>query len=57
MTHLMISYYPKHPVAALDNPLDEEIFSNNQSGTTWCHFLLSCYLGKETNPHLTTTSF
>ncbi|KAK4827951.1 hypothetical protein QYF61_022566, partial [Mycteria americana] len=51
------------PVPMLDNPFSDEIFPNIQSKLPWAQVedLSSCpgtcYLGEETDTHLTTTSF
>ena len=47
----------------LNSPFGEEIFPNIQSKASLVHLEaissrpITCYLGEETNPHLTTTSF
>ncbi|KAK4810786.1 hypothetical protein QYF61_008758 [Mycteria americana] len=51
------------PVPMLDNPSSEEIFPNMQSKPPLAQLEaisshpITCYLGKETDPHLSTTSF
>ncbi|KAK4815496.1 hypothetical protein QYF61_003054 [Mycteria americana] len=52
-----------HPVPMLDNPFSEEIFPNIQSKPPLAQLEvlpscpMACYLGEETDPHLSTTSF
>ncbi|KAK4815185.1 LOW QUALITY PROTEIN: hypothetical protein QYF61_021045 [Mycteria americana] len=58
-----LNHFPGQPVPMLDNPLGEEKFPNIQSkpplaqleAISYCP--ITCYLGEETNPHLSTTSF
>ncbi|KAK4818247.1 hypothetical protein QYF61_009422, partial [Mycteria americana] len=51
------------PVPMLDNPLGEEKFPNIQSKPPLAQLEaisscpITCYLGEETDPHLSTTSF
>ncbi|KAK4822886.1 hypothetical protein QYF61_021105 [Mycteria americana] len=51
------------PVPMLDNPFSEEIFPNIQSKPPLAQLEaisscpITCYLGEDTDPHLTTTSF
>ena len=55
--------FPGQPVPGLGNPFGEEIFPNTQSkpplaqlGAIASH-PITCFLGKETNTHLATTTF
>ncbi|KAK4806152.1 hypothetical protein QYF61_001075 [Mycteria americana] len=56
-------YLGTGPVPMLDNPFGEEIFSNIQSKPPLAQLEaissrpITCYLGEETDPHLSTTSF
>ncbi|KAK4830945.1 hypothetical protein QYF61_014404 [Mycteria americana] len=58
-----LNHFTGKPVPMLDNPFSEEKFPNIQSkpplvqleAITSCP--ISCYLGEETDPHLSTTSF
>ncbi|KAK4825857.1 hypothetical protein QYF61_003131 [Mycteria americana] len=58
-----LNHFPGQPVPMLDNPFSEEKFPNIQSkpplaqleDTSSCP--ITCYLGEETNPHVSTTSF
>ncbi|KAK4830637.1 hypothetical protein QYF61_012480 [Mycteria americana] len=58
-----LNHFPGQPVPMLDNPLGEEKFPNIQSkppleqleAISSCP--IACYLGEETDPHLSTTSF
>ncbi|KAK4827485.1 hypothetical protein QYF61_018785 [Mycteria americana] len=58
-----LNHFPGQPVPMLDNPLGEEKFPNIQSkppppqleAISSCP--MACYLGEETDPHLSTTSF
>ncbi|KAK4825514.1 hypothetical protein QYF61_000027, partial [Mycteria americana] len=55
--------FPGQPVPMLDNPFSEEKFPNIQSKPPLAQLEaisscpITCYLGEETNPHLSTTSF
>ncbi|KAK4827693.1 LOW QUALITY PROTEIN: hypothetical protein QYF61_020827 [Mycteria americana] len=59
INHLLIF----HPVPMLDHPFSKEIFPNIQPKPLLMQLEaissrpITCYLGKETNTHLTTTSF
>ncbi|KAK4817737.1 hypothetical protein QYF61_026537 [Mycteria americana] len=58
-----LNHFSGQPVPMLDNPFSEEKFPNIQSkpplvqleATSSCP--ITCYLGEETDPHLSTTSF
>ncbi|KAK4831631.1 hypothetical protein QYF61_018571 [Mycteria americana] len=58
-----LNHFPGQPVPMLDNPFSEVKFPNTQSkpplaqleAISSCPII--CYLGKETDPHLSTTSF
>ncbi|KAK4819032.1 hypothetical protein QYF61_024397 [Mycteria americana] len=58
-----LNHFPGQPVPVLDNPFSEEKFPNTQSkpppaqleAISSCP--IACYLGEETDPHLSTTSF
>ncbi|KAK4825372.1 hypothetical protein QYF61_027125 [Mycteria americana] len=58
-----LNHFPGQPVPMLDNPFSEEKFPNIQSkppleqleAISSCP--ITCYLGEETDPHLSTTSF
>ncbi|KAK4832004.1 hypothetical protein QYF61_020442 [Mycteria americana] len=58
-----LNHFPGQPVPMLDNPFGEEIFPNIQSKPLLAQLEaisscpITCYLGEETDPHLTTTSF
>ncbi|KAK4824384.1 hypothetical protein QYF61_014044 [Mycteria americana] len=58
-----LNHFPGQPVPMLDNPLGEEIFPNIQSKPPLAQLEaisscpITCYLGEETDPHLSTTSF
>ncbi|KAK4828375.1 hypothetical protein QYF61_026113 [Mycteria americana] len=58
-----LNHFPGQPVPVLDNPFSEEKFPNIQSKPPLAQFEaisscpITCYLGEETNPHLSTTSF
>ncbi|KAK4828887.1 hypothetical protein QYF61_001445 [Mycteria americana] len=58
-----LNHFPGQPVPMLDNPVSEEIFPNTQSKRplvqleTASSYPIACYLGEETDPHLSTTSF
>ncbi|KAK4821623.1 hypothetical protein QYF61_026057 [Mycteria americana] len=58
-----LNHFPGQPVPMLDNPLGEEIFPNIQSKPPLVQLEaisscpITCYLGEETDPHLSTTSF
>ncbi|KAK4820051.1 hypothetical protein QYF61_017897 [Mycteria americana] len=58
-----LNHFPGQPVPMLDNPLSEEKFPNIQSKPplaqleTISSCPITCYLGEETDPHLSTTSF
>ncbi|KAK4830730.1 hypothetical protein QYF61_013180 [Mycteria americana] len=58
-----LNHFPGQPVPMLDNPLDEEKFPNIQSKPPLAQLEaisshpMACYLGEETNPHLSTTYF
>ncbi|KAK4816070.1 hypothetical protein QYF61_011294, partial [Mycteria americana] len=60
---LQLNHFPGQPVPVLDNPFTEEIFPNIQSKPPLAQLEaisscpITCYLGKETDPHLSTTSF
>ncbi|KAK4818986.1 hypothetical protein QYF61_022653 [Mycteria americana] len=58
-----LNHFPGQPVPMLHNPFSEEKFPNIQSkpplaqleAISFCP--ITCYLGEETDPHLSTTSF
>ncbi|KAK4810517.1 hypothetical protein QYF61_004480 [Mycteria americana] len=58
-----LNHFPGQPVPMLDNPFSEEKFPNIQSKPPLAQLEaisscpITCYLGEETNPHLSTTSF
>ncbi|KAK4810277.1 hypothetical protein QYF61_015307 [Mycteria americana] len=58
-----LHHFPGQPVPMLDNPFSEEIFPNTQSKPLLTQLEaisshpITCYLGEETDPHLSTTSF
>ncbi|KAK4816763.1 hypothetical protein QYF61_022761, partial [Mycteria americana] len=58
-----LNHFPGQSVPMLDNPLGEEKFPNIQSKPPLAQLEaisscpITCYLGEETNPHLSTTSF
>ncbi|KAK4807042.1 hypothetical protein QYF61_018383 [Mycteria americana] len=58
-----LNHYPGQPAPMLDNPLGEEKFPNIQSKPPLAQLEaisscpITCYLGEETDPHLSTTSF
>ncbi|KAK4809954.1 hypothetical protein QYF61_002911 [Mycteria americana] len=58
-----LNHFPGQPVPVLDNPLGEEKFPNIQSKPPLAQLEaisscpITCYLGEDTNPHLSTTSF
>ncbi|KAK4828027.1 hypothetical protein QYF61_022804 [Mycteria americana] len=58
-----LNHFPGQSVPMLDNPLSEEKFPNIQSKPPLAQLEaisscpITCYLGEETNPHLSTTSF
>ncbi|KAK4830590.1 hypothetical protein QYF61_011825 [Mycteria americana] len=58
-----LNHFPGQPVPRLDNPLSEEKFPNIQSKPPLEQLEaissrpITCYLGEETDPHLSTTSF
>ncbi|KAK4814190.1 hypothetical protein QYF61_012427 [Mycteria americana] len=58
-----LNHFPGQPVPMLDNPFSEEKFPNIQSKPplaqleTISSCPITCYLGEETDPHLSTTSF
>ncbi|KAK4832035.1 hypothetical protein QYF61_020550 [Mycteria americana] len=58
-----LNHFPGQPVPVLDNPFSEEKFPNIQSKPPLAQLEaisscpITCYLGEETDPHLTTTSF
>ncbi|KAK4822811.1 hypothetical protein QYF61_020094 [Mycteria americana] len=58
-----LNHCPGQPVPMLDNPFSEEKFPNIQSKPPLAQLEaisscpITCYLGEETSPHLTTTSF
>ncbi|KAK4807134.1 hypothetical protein QYF61_018475 [Mycteria americana] len=58
-----LNHFPGQPVPMLDNPFSEEIFPNIQSKPPLVQLEaissrpITCYLGEETDPHLSTTSF
>ncbi|KAK4820818.1 hypothetical protein QYF61_007212, partial [Mycteria americana] len=58
-----LNHFPGQPVPMLDNPFREEKFPNIQSKPPLAQLEaisscpITCYLGEETDPHLSTTSF
>ncbi|KAK4814831.1 hypothetical protein QYF61_027804 [Mycteria americana] len=58
-----LKHFPGQPVPMLDNPFSEEKFPNIQSKPPLAQLEaisscpITCYLGEETDPHLSTTSF
>ncbi|KAK4827827.1 hypothetical protein QYF61_021911 [Mycteria americana] len=58
-----LNHFPGQPVPMLDNPLGEEKVPNIQSKPPLAQLEaissgpITCYLGEETDPHLSTTSF
>ncbi|KAK4823797.1 hypothetical protein QYF61_006519 [Mycteria americana] len=58
-----LNHFPGQPVPTLDNPFSEEKFSNIQSKPPLVQLEaissrpITCYLGEETDPHLSTASF
>ncbi|KAK4826677.1 hypothetical protein QYF61_010686 [Mycteria americana] len=58
-----LNHFPGQPLPMLDNPLSEEKFPNIQSKPPLAQLEaisscpITCYLGEETDPHLSTTSF
>ncbi|KAK4820403.1 hypothetical protein QYF61_026239, partial [Mycteria americana] len=58
-----LNHFPGQPVPMLDNPFSEEKFPNIQSKPPLAQLEAisscptTCYLGEETDPHLSTTSF
>ncbi|KAK4827978.1 LOW QUALITY PROTEIN: hypothetical protein QYF61_022680 [Mycteria americana] len=58
-----LNHFPGQPVPMLDNPFSEEKFPNIQSKPPLAQLEaisscpITCYLGEETSPHLSTTSF
>ncbi|KAK4826053.1 hypothetical protein QYF61_004168 [Mycteria americana] len=58
-----LNHFPGQPVPMLDNPFSEEKFPNIQSKPPLAQLEaisscpIPCYLGEETDPHLSTTSF
>ncbi|KAK4819028.1 hypothetical protein QYF61_024182 [Mycteria americana] len=58
-----LNHFPGQPVPMLDNPFSEVKFPNIQSKTPLAQLEaisscpIACYLGEETDPHLSTTSF
>ncbi|KAK4819036.1 hypothetical protein QYF61_024401 [Mycteria americana] len=58
-----LNHFPGQPVPMLDNPFREVKFPNIQSKPPLVQLEaisscpITCYLGEETNPHLSTTSF
>ncbi|KAK4819569.1 hypothetical protein QYF61_007080, partial [Mycteria americana] len=58
-----LNHFPGQSVPMLDNPLGEEKFPNIQSKPPLAQLEaisscpMACYLGEETDPHLSTTSF
>ncbi|KAK4821921.1 hypothetical protein QYF61_004924 [Mycteria americana] len=58
-----LNHFPGQPGPMLDNPLSEEKFPNIQSKPPLAQLEaissrpITCYLGEETDPHLSTTSF
>ncbi|KAK4819038.1 hypothetical protein QYF61_024403 [Mycteria americana] len=58
-----LNHFPGQPVPVLDDPFGEEIFPNTQSKPPLAQLEaisscpITCHLGEETDPHLSTTSF
>ncbi|KAK4818842.1 LOW QUALITY PROTEIN: hypothetical protein QYF61_020061 [Mycteria americana] len=58
-----LNHFPGQPVPMLDNPFSEVKFPNTQSKPPLAQLEaisscpITCYLGEETDPHLSTTSF
>ncbi|KAK4810753.1 hypothetical protein QYF61_007727 [Mycteria americana] len=58
-----LNHFPGQPVPMLDHPFSEEKFPNIQSKPPLAQLEaisscpITCYLGEETDPHLSTTSF
>ncbi|KAK4823411.1 hypothetical protein QYF61_001785 [Mycteria americana] len=58
-----LNHFPGQPVSMLDNPFSEVKFPNIQSKPPLAQLEaisshpITCYLGEETDPHLSTTSF
>ncbi|KAK4814264.1 hypothetical protein QYF61_012819 [Mycteria americana] len=58
-----LNHFPGQPVPMLDNPFTEVKFPNIQSKPPLVQLEaisscpITCYLGEETNPHISTTSF
>ncbi|KAK4821661.1 hypothetical protein QYF61_027129 [Mycteria americana] len=58
-----LNHFPGQPLPMLDNPFSEVKFPNIQSKPPLAQLEaisshpITCYLGEETNPHLSTTSF
>ncbi|KAK4815422.1 hypothetical protein QYF61_001410 [Mycteria americana] len=58
-----LNHFPGQPLPMLDNPLGEEKFPNIQSKPPLAQLEaisscpITCYLGEETDPHLSTPSF
>ncbi|KAK4815585.1 hypothetical protein QYF61_004800 [Mycteria americana] len=58
-----LNHFPGQPGPMLDNPSSEDIFPNTQSKPPLVQLEaissgpITCYLGEETDPHLSTTSF
>ncbi|KAK4810062.1 hypothetical protein QYF61_007226 [Mycteria americana] len=58
-----LNHFPEQPVPMLDNPFSEVKFPNIQSKPPLAQLEaissrpITCYLGEETDPHLSTTSF
>ncbi|KAK4826728.1 hypothetical protein QYF61_010981 [Mycteria americana] len=58
-----LNHFPRQPVPMLDNPFSEVKFPNIQSKPPLAQLEaisscpITCYLGEETDPHLSTTSF
>ncbi|KAK4832796.1 hypothetical protein QYF61_025664 [Mycteria americana] len=58
-----LNHFPGQPVPMLDNPFSKEIVPNIQSKPPLVQLEaisscpITCYLGEETDPHLSTTSF
>ncbi|KAK4818814.1 hypothetical protein QYF61_019743 [Mycteria americana] len=58
-----LNHFPGQPLPMLDNPFSEEKFPNIQSKPPLAQLEaisscpITCYLGEEINPHLSTTSF
>ncbi|KAK4827587.1 hypothetical protein QYF61_019489 [Mycteria americana] len=58
-----LNHFPGQPVPMLDNPFSEVKFPNTQSKPPLAQLEaisscpITCYLGEETDPHLSTTSY